>query len=199
MLLAIISCLLLGLGAAYIGLMPPEVAVFVNEAPFYCLCAMLFIVGYGMGQDKNTLRGLFKENAFVFLVPVGTIIGTLVGGLLAGLILPLGIRESMAVAGGFGWYTYSAVYLAEMHSADLGAIAFLSNVSREMLAIILIPAVVRFFGAYPAVSICGATSMDVTLPLLAHYAGSKIGAAAFLHGAVLSFVTPLLLPLLIGF
>ena len=199
MLIAILLSLVAGIVLAYAGFIPPSVAALIGEAPFYCLCFMLLLVGYGVGRDKEMLRTIFSKNAAALLIPLGTVAGTLIGGAVAALILPLGLRETLAVSGGFGWYTYSAVYLAEVHSPDLGAIAFLANVGREIFAILLIPVAVRFTGPYSAVSLCGATSMDVTLPLLTHYAGAKISVIAIIHGVVLSLLTPFLIPVLIGF
>jgi uncharacterized membrane protein YbjE (DUF340 family) len=159
---------------------------------------MLAVVGYGMGKDKEALRILLKSNLYTLLIPLGTVTGTLLGGFVAGTALNMAIRESMAVAGGFGWYTYSAVYLTEVCSPDLGAIAFLSNVFREVLAIFTIPPLVRITGMYPAVSVGGATTMDVTLPIIVKYAGSQAGIAAFIHGVIISAIVPVLLPVILG-
>jgi uncharacterized membrane protein YbjE (DUF340 family) len=111
--------------------------------------------------------------------------------------LQLTLRECLAVSCGFGWYSYSAVYLTEMHSADLGATAFIANVLREILALFLIAPAVKLLGAYPAVSLGGATTMDVTLPIISKYAGQDAAVAAFLHGVIISAITPVILPLII--
>ena len=198
MLLLLMASMIAGVLSAYTGILPASWADSFSELPFYCLCVMLAVVGYGMGKDKESLRMLLKSNLYIMLIPLGTVIGTLFGGFIAGLALQITIRETMAVAGGFGWYTYSAVYLTEAHSADLGAIAFLSNVFREVIAIFTIPLIVRIAGAYPAVSVGGATTMDVTLPIITKYAGSQAGIAAFIHGVVISAIVPLLVPLILG-
>ncbi len=197
-LVILMASMIAGIVLAYTGVLPASWAGTFSGLPFYCLCVMLAVVGYGMGKDKDALRALVKRNLYSLLVPLGTVIGTFFGGFVAGLVLQMALRESMAVAGGFGWYTYSAVYLAEARSADLGAIAFLSNVFREVFAIFTIPLVARIAGPYPAVSIGGATTMDVTLPIITKYAGSQAGIVAFVHGVVISAIVPVLMPIVLG-
>jgi len=197
-LLAIMLSMIAGIVLAYTGVLPASWSETFSELPFYCLCVVLAVVGYGIGKDKEALRTLLKGNRYCILVPLGTVIGTIVGGFVAGIALNMAVRESMAVAGGFGWYTYSAVYLTEAHSPDLGAIAFLSNVSREVLAIFAMPLVIRIAGRYSAVSMGGATTMDVTLPIIIKYAGSQAGVVAFIHGVILSVLVPILLPVILG-
>ena len=43
---------------------------------------------------------------------------------------------------GLGWYSLSGALLTRLHSPELGALAFLSNVLREILAILLMPLLV---------------------------------------------------------
>ena len=197
MLIAIFITLVLGVLLAALGVLPLSLMKNLSDFPFYCLCFLLFIVGYGMGKDKEAFRALAKGNIRLMIIPLGTVIGAFAAGLAASLFLSLGLRECLAISCGFGWYSYSAVYLTEMHSASLGATAFLANVFREILTFFMIPVMVKIFGAYPAVSIGGATTMDVTLPVISRYAGQEAAIAAFLHGVVISALTPVILPLII--
>ncbi|MDR2884418.1 MAG: lysine exporter LysO family protein [Deferribacteraceae bacterium] len=198
MLIAMFASMVLGLVSSYLGILPASFEPIANDMPYYCLCFMLFLVGYGISKDREVLKQLFKRNLYAILIPIGTISGTLAGGALASIFLPLGLRESMAVAAGCGWYSYSAVYLAEVHSADLGAVAFLANVGRETVALFTIPLIVKVFGKYSAISVAGATSMDVTMPIVSRYAGSEAAILSFIHGVVVSIVVPFLVPILIG-
>ncbi len=197
MLWAILLSLLAGIAASYSGLLPASLESIFNDMPFYCLCVMLVLVGYGIGKDKDALRVVLKQNVKTLLIPLGTVVGTLIGGAAAVCFLDLNIKESLAVAAGLGWYSFSAVYLTEVHSADLGAISFLSNVFRELFALFLIPVVAKFMGANPAISLGGATTMDVSLPVITRYAGSAAAVTAFIHGLVISIIIPFLLPLII--
>jgi uncharacterized membrane protein YbjE (DUF340 family) len=198
MLIAMFTSMALGLISAYMGFLPASFAPIADKMPYYCLCFLLFLIGYGIGKDKEMIKMLFRRNLYIILIPIGTIVGSLIGGAFASLLLPLSLREATAVAAACGWYSYSAVYLAEVHSADLGAVAFLANVGREVLALFAIPLIIKIFGKYSAISVAGGTSMDVTLPVIDRYAGSEMAILAFMHGVVVSIVVPFLVPIVIG-
>lgn len=51
-----------------------------------------------------------------------------------------------------GWYSFSAIELTKV-STELGGVAFLSNVFREVLAIIFIPLISNKIGSLEAVAI----------------------------------------------
>ena len=102
------------------------------------------------------------------------------------------------MASGFGWYSLSSVLIAQAHSPLLGALAFLANVLRELLAIILTPLVARWLGAVPAIAPGGATAMDVLLPVISRAAGREYAPLAFFSGAMLSLAVPLFVNLFLG-
>jgi uncharacterized membrane protein YbjE (DUF340 family) len=105
--------------------------------------------------------------------------------------------DSMAVASGFGWYSFSAVILAKVKSAELGAIAFLSNVIRESLTLISVPFIAKYFGQYAAIAPGGATTMDVTLPVIEKFAGRRAALIGFVQGVLLTTLTPFIIQLFI--
>ncbi len=67
------------------------------------------------------------------------IIGSAIGGLITGLIFRHPVNTSLAISAGYGWYSLSGILLKNLASAEIGAIAFMSNVFREMMAFVLIP------------------------------------------------------------
>lgn len=69
-------------------------------------------------------------------------------GMIAGKFLGWSMAEGAAVGAGFGWYSLSGVIISEIHSVALGTIAFLSNVIREVSAIIIIPLLARRNSSY---------------------------------------------------
>ena len=83
--------------------------------------------------------------------------------------------------------------------AQLGVVAFLSNILREIIAIVLVPLLSKTLGPWPAISTAGATAMDTVLPVIAHSAGSESAAVAFISGVLLSLSVPLVVPVLLGF
>ncbi len=80
--------------------------------------------------------------------------------------------------------------------ATLGAIGFLTNVIRELLAFVLIPVLAARLDPLTAIAPAGATAMDTTLPLIQRAAGSTTAIIAFVSGTVLSSAVPVLIPLL---
>jgi uncharacterized membrane protein YbjE (DUF340 family) len=165
-----------------------EVDLFITIA----LNLMIFSVGIGIGNNKKILSDLKRLGLKFLVIPLGTIIGSLIGGVIAGLFLQMSLGNRLAIASGFGYYSLSSTLLFQLEGVEIGTIAFLTNVSREVLAIILIPFLAKHVSGYSAVSIAGATSMDTTLPLIKEFTNEKIALVSFVHGAVLSVLVPFL-------
>jgi uncharacterized membrane protein YbjE (DUF340 family) len=165
-----------------------EVDLFITIA----LNLMIFSVGIGIGHNKKILSDLKRMGLRFLFIPLGTIIGSLIGGIVAGLFLQMSIWNRLAIASGFGYYSLSSTLLFKLEGVEVGTIAFLTNVSREVLAIILIPFLAKYISGYTSVSIAGATSMDTTLPLIKEFTNDKIALVSFVHGAVLSILVPFL-------
>lgn len=162
------------------------------------LCLMLLGVGIDIGSRKETWRRLWAMGIRVLIVPVLVCAGSLAGALLAGVVLGLPANESTAIGAGFGWYSLSGVLLAKIYSVETGALAFLTNVSRELMAFLLIPLLAARLGKMAAVAPGGATTMDTTLPLIARVTDPDTAIIALVNGTVLSSLVPVLVPLLIN-
>ncbi|VEB06979.1 surface protein [Klebsiella pneumoniae] len=74
----------------------------------------------------------------------------------------------------------------------IGSAAFFNDLCRELLAIMLIPGLIRRSRS-TALGLCGATSMDFTLPVLQRSGGVEIVPAAIVHGFLLSLLVPILI------
>ncbi len=195
MIAIMLASILIGAVTAYLQYLPAELVNMCVSLTDISLIALLFLIGFDIGNNKESLRTLFKADRFTLLVPMGTVLGTLFGGYLAALITGLYVRDGLAIASGFGWYSLSAVMIAQAKGADLGAIAFLSNVFRETITLLTVPFIAKHFGAYAAVAPGGATTMDVTLPVIEKYAGKKAAVTGFVHGVILSGLAPVFVPL----
>ncbi len=161
------------------------------------LCMLLFFVGMDIGKNKEILNDLKKTGLKICLLPLSIVAGTLAGGVIASFFTDLSLIESSAVSAGLGWYSLSAIELSK-HSAELGSIAFLSNVFREVLAIILIPFIGRYIGHHETIAAAGATSMDTLLPIITKSTNSSVAVISFFTGVVLSSLVPILVPLIMG-
>ena len=161
------------------------------------LYLLLFFIGIDIGKNDNILNDLKKLNKKVLFLPFITIISSLAGGAIASILLSLSMGESVAVSAGMGWYSFSAIELSKV-SVELGGIAFLSNIFRELLAIFLIPIVAKKIGPFESVSIGGATAMDSVLPIINKSNPAEISIISFYSGLVISIVVPILIPILVN-
>jgi uncharacterized membrane protein YbjE (DUF340 family) len=159
------------------------------------LYSLLVIVGAGLGTSGIRPAEIFSHPDLLVL-PLGTMIGSLAGGLGAGLLLKVRPGAAMSLASGFGWYSLSGVILTGLGSPGLGAVSFLSNMLRESMALILIPLLAQTRFPLLAIGAGGATSMDVTLPLIEKNCGPGAVPLAIASGGVLSLSVPFLVPLL---
>lgn len=154
----------------------------------------IFSVGISLGLNKGIFKELKKTGKKIMLLPIGTIVGSLLGGVITGFLLNHSLNLSLAIASGFGWYSISAVILTESAGTEIGSIAFLANVFREMMAFLFIPIIAKKITPYTAISIGGATTMDTTLPLITKSTSEKYAIVSFIHGGALSFLVPVLVP-----
>ena len=161
------------------------------------LYLLLFLVGIDMGQQGHVLENIRSAGFKLLLVPGAVVIGTLLFSFAGSFLLPLRIKETVAAAAGFGWYSLAPTLLAP-YSLTLSAIAFLSNVLREIFSIVAIPFVARSIGYLECVSLPGAAAMDTVLPVIVGATHERITVYAFLSGLILSLLVPVLVPLMIA-
>ena len=192
------------LGSVVFGIIIGRVGAFdlyiqhIDTLSIFALSLLLFGVGLDLGKNKEVWQRLGQLGWKIILLPFGIALGSLGGAGLISLAIDLPLNHALAVGAGFGWYTLSAVLLNQLVSVELGTIAFLSNVFRELLAVILIPLLALRIGGITAIAPGGATCMDTTLPIVAKAAGSEIALIAFISGVILSVLVPILVPLLIS-
>jgi len=161
------------------------------------LYLLLFFIGIDIGKNDNILNDLKKLNKKVLFLPFITIISSLAGGAVASILLSLSVGESVAISAGMGWYSFSAIELSKI-SVELGGIAFLSNIFRELLAIFLIPIIAKKIGSFESVSVAGATAMDSVLPIINRSNTAEISIISFYSGLVISIIVPILIPILVN-
>ena len=162
------------------------------------ITVLLLIIGVGVGMDEDALGQFRKLNWQTLLFPLLVAVGSMLGAGLVTLLLPqMGFLEGMAVGSGFGFYSLSSIILTELHGPQLGSIALLSNLLRELATLLLAPLMVRFFGRTAPVASAGATAMDVCLPVIQRFAGNRYAVLAIISGVVLSVLVPLLVPLFV--
>ena len=123
----------------------------------------MFSVGLSVGNDPQTLKNFRSLNPRLVFLPIMTILGTLAGSAAVSLILThRSITDCLAVGSGFGYYSLSSIFITEYKGTELGTIALLANISREILTLLAAPLLVRWFGNLAPISAGGATTMDTT-------------------------------------
>lgn len=157
----------------------------------YALCALMTLVGVSVGHDSQAFSRMRELDPRLYLLPIFTILGTLSGAAVAGLFLE---RQSpadcMAVGGGLAYYSLSSIIITEYKGAELGTIALMSNIIREIFALLAAPLLARWFGPLAPISAGGATTMDTTLPIIMRSSGNDWAVLSIMHGCIADFSVP---------
>ncbi len=193
--------LLVVVGGGIIGrlFLPADYLPLLTSLTGYSLMVLFLGVGIDIGQRRAVFRHIKKLGWRIIAIPLMVALGSIIGTVMVGTVLGMLRNESAAIGAGFGWYSLSAVLLTDLHSVELGSLAFLTNIIREMVALLIIPLLAPLLGSITAIAPGGATTMDVTLPLLKKVGGEEIVIPAFINGAVLTALVPFLVPFLLNF
>jgi uncharacterized membrane protein YbjE (DUF340 family) len=184
-----------GVAAARLGLLPDLLAS--AKCGTYVFYVLLALVGLGVGGNDKSLA-LFKQaGGRIVLVPTAVAAGTLLGAAAASLVIDTSLRATLAVGAGFGYYSLSSIIIAPIAGKSLGVMALLSNLCREIITLVFTPVLAKYFGAYAPIAAGGATTMDSTLAVVSKFSGSEYAVIAMCNGVVLTFLVPLLVPLIL--
>lgn len=165
----------------------------------YILYALMLQVGISIGCSKNLKSIVSQLRPKFLLIPLATILGTLLFSALASLLLARwSVFDCMAVGSGFAYYSLSSILITQFKEAslglqlatELGTIALLSNIFREMMALLGTPLLCKYFGKLAPISAAGVNSMDVVLPMITRYSGSDMLPVAILHGLLIDMSVP---------
>ncbi len=170
-----------------------------SNLSMYILYALMLQVGLSIGSSKD-LKSIIKDiRPKYLLIPLATIIGTLLFSAFASLLLSQwSIFDCMAVGSGFAYYSLSSILITQFKEAslgiqlatELGTIALLSNIFREMMALLGTPLLVKYFGKLAPISAAGVNSMDVVLPIITRYSGKDMIPVAIFHGILIDLTVP---------
>ena len=163
-----------------------------GDVSFVALCGLLLFVGLGIGLNPEMKKEVRSLSPRMALLPVVTIIGSWFGALLIWTVLHRTLSDCMAINSGFAYYSLSSIFITEYRGAELGTIALLANIIREMLTLLGAPLMARSFGPLAPISAGGATTMDTTLPILSQTVGQRYIALSIYHGFVVDFTVPFL-------
>ena len=108
--------------------------------------------------------------------------------------------ETMAVGSGFAYYSLSSILITQLKeptigmqaASELGTIALIANILREIYALLGAPLFRKYFGRLAPICAGGATTMDTTLPIITKYSGNDLVFVSILHGILVDFSVPFL-------
>ncbi|MCC8197582.1 MAG: lysine exporter LysO family protein [Tannerellaceae bacterium] len=170
-----------------------------NNFTIYVLYLLMFQVGLSIGSDRKLKEILRTIRPELLLVPLATIVGTLTGSALVSLVITQwSVFDCLAVGSGFAYYSLSSILITEFKeptlgvqlAAELGTIALIANIIREIFALLGAPFLVKYFGKLAPICAGGATTMDTTLPVITRYSGKDMVFIAILHGILVDLSVP---------
>lgn len=157
------------------------------------LFILLFVIGHQMRVGGVALKdAIFNKTGFKLAMVI--IVSSLLAGVIAALILGLPIGHGLMLSSGFGWYTLSSILDSRIVNQEFGTTAFFIDFSRELLAIIFLPSLGRYFPV-SMVGYCGGTAMDFSLPIIKQNLHQNCVILAISSGMILSLAVPVLIPL----
>lgn len=195
--LIVVAFFVLGVLAGRSGGMPEW--MLSSGTSFVALCALLLCVGISIGLNPDMKSDIKSLNPRIALLPVATILGSWMGAMAAfflmnndvcSLLHHRQLTDCLAVDSGFAYYSLSSIFITEYRGAELGTIALLANIIREMITLLLTPLLAKWFGPLAPISSGGATTMDTTLPIITQTVGQRYVALCIYHGFVTDFTVP---------
>ena len=189
--LVIVGFFVAGIVVGVLHLMPQF--DWLSNVSYITLCALIFLVGFMIGNDVEIFQKFRNLNRLYMLLPLMTIVGTLAGCAITTTLLPhRSLSDCLAVGSGMGYYSLSSVLITQSKGAELGTIALLANIVREVITLLGAPLMVRWFGKLAPISVGGATTMDTTLPILTNACGKDFVIVSIFHGFIVDFSVPFL-------
>lgn len=176
----------------------PRVVV-ENDFTRYVLYLLMALVGISIGSDRQLNDILRSIRPRLLLVPLATIVGTLsFSALVSFFITRWSPFDCLAVGSGFAYYSLSSILITELKTptlgeqlaAELGTIALIANIIREIFALLGAPLFVKWFGRLAPICAGGATTMDTTLPIITRCCGKDLVFVSIFHGILVDFSVP---------
>lgn len=192
--MVIFTILALLLGLLYgISDLELELVSSISKNSDLILYLLMFSVGISVGMYRGIVQKIKTYHIRIFLIPLGIILGSMMGGFLCSFFFDMTWRQGTAIASGMGWYSLAGASIGKLGGANLGSIAFLSNLMREIFSFFLIPLIALKLNYYTCIAPAGATSEDTTLPVMLKYTSEETVVLSVLNGMICSFFVPILI------
>lgn len=198
--LLVLGFLVLGIVSGMSGFVPDWVNASVCARYFLYLLIALIGFEFGYGGLVDAMKNFRIE---YLCLPLGTMVGTLAFTAVIGLVAGgYSLRDYMAIGSGFGYYSLSSVLIIDLRQEDvglqlaveMGTIALLTNITREIFALLFAP-IFRKVNSLAPISAGGVASIDVVLPAIIRVSGKEFVPAAIIHGVIIEISVPILVTL----
>ncbi len=171
----------------------------VHEASIAVLYVLMILIGMNLGGNQDLKEFVSMLTPKMLLVPLATVGGTVVFSAIGGFLLSRwSAFDCMAVGSGFAYYSVSSILITQLKTAsmgvqiatELGTIALLSNIFREMFALVGAPLIRKYFGYLAPISAAGIGSSDISLAVITKYCGMNAAPIAIIHGLLINVTMP---------
>ncbi len=162
-----------------------------SDIVLYALYAMVTAVAIDIGAQYREGRGE-RLSAKIVLYALATVAGSLLGGLLLAPFLSVSAKDALIVCSGMGWYSLSTG-IVYAYSPSLSVATFVYCVFREVLAIFLMPLLIRRFEKPEVVATGGSATINSSVAAATVSGDSSIVLYGILVGTVISLLVPILL------
>lgn len=174
-----------------IGLIIKPWFILYFSASTYILIALIFFIGIQLRNNGISLKTVIFNKRGIHTGIIFSITSLLGGGISAS-ILDLPITQGLAISSGFGWYSLSSVVINNAWGPIFSSIAFLNDLSREIVSLFIIPMLMNNYRS-TAVGISGATALDCSLPIIQRSGGIEVVPFAISFGFITNILPPILL------
>lgn len=154
---------------------------------------LMFSVGISIGLKKGIIQNIRTYHFKILMIPFAVVTASAAGGAICALITGCSLRQGASVASGLGWYSLAGITIGNLAGEQLGSIAFLSNLLRELFSFFSIPFLSKRFNYFSCIAVAGATSEDTTLPMMIKYTDEETVLLSVLNGIICSALVPFLI------
>ncbi|MCS7232650.1 MAG: lysine exporter LysO family protein [Synergistetes bacterium] len=183
-----------GIIIGYLNILPIGIKNFNSIAIKGALLALFIAIGIDMGKDSKLWESIKSFRKDIFTITFTGLAGSLLGGVFASLLLKIPLSIGVASAVGSGYYSLTTLILKEIGGPEQALIGFFSNILRELIVIVGMPLIAKFFGKSGSIAAAGATAMDTALPFIIKSVGKEIGIFSFTSGVIITILVPFLVP-----
>lgn len=176
-------------------LLPETFQAFLGYLLTGSLIVLYISVGISLGSNRKVFCYLKVLGYKVVYLSIAIFTGSVIGGIVSGLVLGLPQHISVISAAGMSYYSITGAYMTQVYGIEAGTYGFIVNVMREFFTVLLLPLLIKISKGSPIAG-GAAGNMDTMLVPVTRFVGIELGLVALITGTILTFLVPLILPLL---